>query len=595
MRRFANTISPASGSDDFACIADETGQFNVWRVGPRGGEAHQVTHFLDRSVNSVVYSPDGTLMAIASDRGGQENTDLSILDMNGETVHTLPSISRVSRRINTASWSPDGRFLAYSSNERGDHTDTDVRVLDVRSGESRPVIEAHGWHLFGAWAPDGERILAVRAESLTSQKLCVVRPGSREVRILKTHGDEASCEAGGWSADGEAVYYLSNAGRDFRGLACHDLRSDVSRWIETPEWDVELFSMSRDGALYGWTVNRDGVSDLSVRRQADGQPVALPSVPEGVILAMAFSRDVEWLCLLLSTATAPKDLYAVHLRSKTLARLTTSVANVPAGTEPTRLRYTTRDGRLVPCLLYRPAARHAAKAPVVMSIHGGPAAQERPAYVYAGLYQYLLSRGIAVFAPNIRGSTGYGKEYEYLVHRDWGGGDLLDLEAARNYLESLEWVDRSRIAIFGGSFGGFVALSAITRLPYEWAAAVAIGPPTNLPAFVSKVPPQWRKYMDEWIGNDEAALAARSPLTYAARVRVPLLVVQGRNDPRVTREDTDRFVAAARAAGAQVQYDVYDDEGHGFGDRATDAQVWQSVAAFIERHLVGEAPSARGL
>jgi dipeptidyl aminopeptidase/acylaminoacyl peptidase len=131
-----------------------------------------------------------------------------------------------------------------------------------------------------------------------------------------------------------------------------------------------------------------------------------------------------------------------------------------------------------------------------------------------------------------------------------------------------------------------LVLSMITRLSHDWAAAVAIAPPTDLPAFVGKVPPHWRKYMDEWIGNDQPALVARSPLTHAAGVRVPLLIVQGRNDPRVSREDTDRFVSAARAAGAHVDYDVYDDEGHGFDNRMTDARVWQRVSAFIEVHLI---------
>lgn len=586
VRRFANVLSPASGNCDFAYITDETGSFNLWRVDASSGEARQVTRFVDRSVNSAAYSPDGTLIAISCDHGGQESPEIVLLNREGETVHALASIPRVSRRLNIDAWSPDGRFLAYGSNERGDHSDTDILALDVRSGESQPLIEAAGWHVFGSWSPDGGRILAAKVESITNQKLCIARLGLPNLQVLRTFEGEASCEAGGWSADGAGVYYLSNAGREFRGLAWHDLASDVSRWVETPEWDIELFSMSRDGAVCAWTVNRDGVSELSMRRQSDGRRIALPSVPEGVILAMAFTRDAEWLGLLISTGTTPKDLYTIHLRSGCLVRLTRSVANIPSGTEPTRLRYRTHDGRLVPSLLYRPPTKPGVRLPVLISIHGGPAAQERPAYVYAGLYQYLLSRGIAIFAPNVRGSTGYGKEYEHLVHRDWGGGELSDLEWGRRYLDSQEWVDRSRIAIFGGSFGGFLVLSMITRLSHDWAAAVAIAPPTDLPAFVGKVPPHWRKYMDEWIGNDQPALVARSPLTHAAGVRVPLLIVQGRNDPRVSREDTDRFVSAARAAGAHVDYDVYDDEGHGFDNRMTDARVWQRVSAFIEVHLI---------
>jgi dipeptidyl aminopeptidase/acylaminoacyl peptidase len=363
VRRFANVLSPASGNCDFAYITDETGSFNLWRVDASSGEARQVTRFVDRSVNSAAYSPDGTLIAISCDHGGQESPEIVLLNREGETVHALASIPRVSRRLNIAAWSPDGRFLAYGSNERGDHSDTDILALDVRSGESQPLIEAAGWHVFGSWSPDGGRILAAKVESITNQKLCIARLGLPSLQVLRTFEGEASCEAGGWSADGAGVYYLSNAGREFRGLALHDLASDVSRWVETPEWDIELFSMSRDGAVCAWTVNRDGVSELSMRRQSDGRRIALPSVPEGVILEMAFTRDAEWLGLLISTGTTPKDLYTIHLRSGCLVRLTRSVANIPSGTEPTRLRYRTHDGRLVPSLLYRPPTKPGVRLP----------------------------------------------------------------------------------------------------------------------------------------------------------------------------------------------------------------------------------------
>jgi dipeptidyl aminopeptidase/acylaminoacyl peptidase len=205
------------------------------------------------------------------------------------------------------------------------------------------------------------------------------------------------------------------------------------------------------------------------------------------------------------------------------------------------------------------------------------------------MYQYLLSLGIGILAPNIRGSTGYGKSYQKLIHHDWGGDELKDLEAAATYLRSLPWVDSSKIGVYGGSFGGFATLSCVSRLPDYWAAAVDIVGPSNLVTFAKAVPPTWRRFMAEWVGDPETEadfLLERSPITYVDQIKTPIFVIQGAKDPRVVKAESDQIVQRLRERGVEVRYDVYEDEGHGFTKRENDLKALADTTDFFAKYLL---------
>nr|WP_230416043.1 prolyl oligopeptidase family serine peptidase [Micromonospora tarapacensis] len=216
--------------------------------------------------------------------------------------------------------------------------------------------------------------------------------------------------------------------------------------------------------------------------------------------------------------------------------------------------------------------------------------QERPVYQYDGFYQFLLSRGLAVFAPNVRGSSGYGRAYQESVYRDWGGVDLDDLADAVRYLREQSWVDRSRVGLFGGSYGGFLVLSCLARLAdLGWAAGVSYCAPSNLVTLAEATPPAWRSQVLAVIGDpvaDAPRLLDRSPVTHADKIRAPLFVIQGANDPRVPRSESDQIVERLRDRGVRVRYDVYSDEGHGFLKRENQARMRSSAGDFLAAHLV---------
>ncbi|MET0938874.1 MAG: S9 family peptidase, partial [Gaiellaceae bacterium] len=291
--------------------------------------------------------------------------------------------------------------------------------------------------------------------------------------------------------------------------------------------------------------------------------------------------------VILSGPRRPPEVWVAETDGGNSHAITESRIGVPSEDELFDIEliaYPTFDGRDIPAWLYRPDAT--GRVPVVLSIHGGPEAQEHP--LYHPLYQYLLSRGIAVLATNIRGSTGYGKTYQRLVQRDWGGGDMKDWEHAVKWLHAQEWVDPDRIGVFGGSYGGFAVLTCVTRLPDYWAAAVDIVGPSNLITAAKAAPPTWRRMMKRFMGDpDEDAdmLRERSPMTYIENAKTPLLVIQGAMDPRVVKPESDQLVDKLRSLGREVEYVVFEDEGHGFTKRQNEVRAMKLSADWLEQHL----------
>ncbi len=288
------------------------------------------------------------------------------------------------------------------------------------------------------------------------------------------------------------------------------------------------------------------------------------------------------------------NLYEIDLKTGDMVALGQSMIGGidPADmVTPELVHYPTHDGRMIPAWLYRPKTPNGSPVPVVLSIHGGPEAEERPRYMYNGIYQYLLNQGFAILAPNIRGSSGYGISYQRLIYRDWGGAELGDIEYAAKYLQSLDWIDSNRIAVFGGSFGGFATLSAVTRLPDYWALGVDLVGPSNLITFVNSVPPHWRSMLREWVGDaedDREMLIERSPITYVDQIRVPLLVIQGAKDPRVNKAESDQMVERIRKNGGDVRYYVDENEGHGTTRRENSIKWMSMVASYLEEYLLDE-------
>jgi dipeptidyl aminopeptidase/acylaminoacyl peptidase len=584
--RFWPALAIAPDGSAVAYIADTGGQLNLVVHPLDGGGPRSLAESTDWSVRQVAWSPDSDTLFYAADRDGDEYFQLFRVGRDGTGREQITDEPKAVHYLGVEPVSPDGRWLAYAANDR-EPTDQDVLLRDLHSGAVRRLVETGGFLFAGSWSPDSAALTVFDARSNTDIAPMVAQLDGSTRALLA--GRPGKHEGAGWSEKGDAVYLTTDLERDFVGLARLNLADGSVAWVDDPEWDVQFAAVVSAGRVGIWTLNVDGSSQLRARHLADGSTLELPELPPGTVSALSASADGSRVAVLFATGTQPTNIAVVDIARRSFDVLTDSrpvAADSSTFVEPELVRFPTHDGRAIPAYLYRPAGE--GPFALVLSIHGGPEFQERPSYNYDGLYQYLLSRGIGVLAPNVRGSTGYGTAYQKLIHHDWGGDELRDFEQAHRHLTTLDWVDPARIGVFGGSFGGFATLSCVSRLPGLWAAAVSVVGPSNLMTFASTVPPTWRRLMAEWVGDVETEadfLRERSPITYADDIVTPLFVIQGANDQRVAQAESDQIVERLRARGIEVRYDVYPDEGHGFTKRANATKAYSDTAEFFIGYL----------
>jgi predicted alpha/beta-fold hydrolase len=498
IRQFQPALAFTPDGRRILFVTNTSGQFNLWRISVAGGRQEQLTAFEANTVRSVAPSPDGKTIVLTADRDGDEFHQVYTLPATGGWPEQLTEAPQVQHFVNSNAWSPDGTLLAFAANSRVP-SDMDVWVRDANGGV-RQVFGGERYAFPASRSPDGQKLLALEFGSNTDTSLHVIDLHSGESRELTPHEDEVLYIPGPWAPDNSGFYLVSDEGSEFAGLAFFRLDGGLE-WVETPDGDVEEVALSESGRVLSWKVNEQGWSRLLFRDLETGADLPDAQLPPGAGnpggTGLTISRDGRYAALIWQGPQHPPDLYVIETESGKARRLTESMLGGLRPRqliEPELVSYPSFDGREIPAWLYRPKRR--GRTPAVISIHGGPEAQERPDYM--PLYQHLMSRGIAVLATNIRGSSGYGKTYKKLIHRDWGGGDLRDWDHAVKWLHQQDWVSPDRIAVWGGSYGGFAVLSCVTRLPDYWRCAVDLLGPSNLVTFVHAVPPTWKRFMDQW-------------------------------------------------------------------------------------------------
>ncbi|GAB4520887.1 MAG: S9 family peptidase [Anaerolineae bacterium] len=588
-RLYSDVVAYSPDGQQIAHITDTTGQFNLWTIPSGGGIPRQLTTFKDNTVRNVVWSPDGKQIWFQADHDGDEQHQMYLVG----AAHGWPQAltNNPEAQFNIGDWS--GEWMAYTANDVAPES-MNVILRHTETGETRRLT-TEGLFFAVDWSPNGRYLTLVQFDGNTNQNIHVYDHDTGGIFNATPHEGDVINFAAGWAADNSGFYMATNAGREFQGVAFYDLATRTWEWVFAPDHDVEIFSLSHDGRIAVFGVNEGGATRLYGRDTVTGEVLSLPQLPLGVVRTLDVSPDGTRIAIIFERPQEATNLYEFNLATGEMIALGQSMLggiDPMDMVEPELVHYPTFDGRMIPAWLYKPKDTvEGMRYPVILSIHGGPEAQERPRYAYEGVYQYLLSRGFGILAPNIRGSTGYGITYQSLIHRDWGGAELKDIEHAAVYLRSLDWVDSNRLAVYGGSFGGFATLSAITRLPDYWAVGVDIVGPSNLVTFAKAVPPFWRPTMKRWVGDPEEDydfLMERSPITYVDQIRAPLLVIQGAKDPRVVKNESDQLVERIRANGGDVEYFVDEEEGHGATRRANRFQWWTRITRFLEERLLDE-------
>jgi len=463
----------------------------------------------------------------------------------------------------------------------------DVVLVDLTTGSERLLLAAPAWHVVGGWSTDSSRLIVMRVLENTTQDLLVVDPRTGASREATAPAEDVSHIPAGWLADGRALV-ITDEGREYLWLAALDPATGALEVVDAPPHDIELAASSANGRVQIWSVNEDGYSRLRWRQGAGR--VNERDLDGGVCEDLVLSADGSRAAFVRLSATEPWQVWTLDAATGDARVALTSRIGVPAAelVRPELVRIPAADGA-IPCFVYRPRGARG-PVPAVLYPHGGPEGQSRPAFGPNLMHlAALVQRGIALVVPNIHGSTGYGRAWQAAIHRDWGGIDLRDLRAVATWMTGQSEFDRSRLAVYGGSYGGFATLLCVTRMPDVWRCAVDVFGVANLVTMLENAQPNWRRFLERWIGDleqDRAELMERSPITRIEEVRCPMLILQGENDPRVPKEESDQVVDRLRGLGRRVEYVVYPDEGHGFTNRANAEDAYGRIVEFLTRELL---------
>lgn len=621
----------SAGSPDFSpdgkrivYLTNATGTSQVWVIDAAGGKPEQLTYF-DDNISFVRWLPDNSGIIFGMARGGNENTQFYWMTPGGDAIEKLTDEPSV--RHNFAGVSKDGKRIYYTSNKRNRNF-FDAYSMDLKSKMETLLYKYDGNISIAAFNDSGSKIVISRSgieKSLDNDLFMVdVRTG-KETHL--TPHDDAS-EFGNVEFLADSLLMTTNDNREFEALVQMRQKNAVGNdWsasnlatsvVYGPNWDVGGVTLSDDSRTLAYTVNNDGFSELYIRSiETGGKPltstvakahdqIKLPA--QGIVGGTTFSKDGSKLAFSFSSATQNGDVWLYDIKSKKLTQVTQSDrAGIDPKTfvTPELIKFKTFDGRDIPAWFYVPSSFKggiggiAEKLPdgtikstfpgglaVIVSIHGGPEGQSRPGF--NPLFQYYLSRGYAVLDPNVRGSTGYGKTYTHLDDVEKREDSVKDIAAAHEWLTTRGGADAKRIAVMGGSYGGYMTMAAITLYPDLWTAAVNTVGIVNWETFLQNTSGYRRRQREVEYGRldrDIDFLRRISPIRKIDRIKTPLFVIHGKNDPRVPYTEAEQVVDALKKRNAIVEYKLYDDEGHGISKLKNRLELYPLVADFLDKYM----------
>jgi dipeptidyl aminopeptidase/acylaminoacyl peptidase len=569
----------------------------VHRVRFPGGARTQLTFFPEPVAGASYPRTRGDFFVFARGQGGNERYQNYRYDLATGAVTLLTDGKS---RNSPGTWSRTGERLAYTST-RLNGRDTDLYVMnpaDPKTDRLLLQLKGGGWSPLD-WSPDGLHILLGEYVSINESYLWLAdADGSRKRLLTPRGGPKVAYQGGRFAPDGKAVYLTTDRDSEFRRLA----RLDLATGRLTPltahiPWDVEGFTLSHDGKRLAFVVNEGGVGTLHLLDPAAGKEQRLPPLPAGSVSRPRWHHSGRDLAFHVTSASSPTDVYSLDVETGKVERWThseTGGLNTRGFAEPERVRWKSFDGRTISGFLYRPAKRFTGRRPVIIAIHGGPESQFRPTFLGRMNY-YLHELGVALLFPNVRGSSGYGKTFLQLDNGFRREDTYKDIGALLDWVAGRKDLDPDRVMVTGGSYGGHMTLAVATYYPKRIRCAVDVVGISNLATFLRNTESYRRdlrraEYGDERDPKMRAFLERIAPLTNAHKIRRPLFVVQGGNDPRVPRSEAEQMVAALKKQGTPVWYLLAKDEGHGFAKkRNADFQFYATVL-FVRRYLLAEGP-----
>ncbi len=585
-------ISHASFSPDESRIlfsSNKTGIWNVYSMPVNGGEWTQVTNSTTDSTYAVGYFPKDERILFTRDQGGNELTHLYVRTPDGQERDLTPGAKL---KAQFAGWTPDGSAFYIASNER-DPRYFDLYKYDAKTYDRTLFFKNDGGYFPDEVSGDGKWISLVKLNTTADTDVYVWDVQKGEAKHLSPHTGAAQYTPAAFDPASKYLYYLANDKGEFTALRRYELGTGTHEDVEKANWDIVSTSFSHQGRYRVTAINEDGRTTLKVVEVASGKPVSLPGIPEGAVSGIVIARSETKMAVYVNADRSPNDLYVLPIGGAKATRLTTSLSPSidPADLVASQVvRFKARDGMTIPNILYKPhQATPTAKAPALIWVHGGPGGQTTRAY--NSTIQYLVNHGYVVLGINNRGSSGYGKTFFTADDRKHGREPLWDCVDAKKYLASLPYVDGNRVGIIGGSYGGYMVLAGLAFQPVVFDGGVDIFGVSNWVRTLESIPSWWeaqRTALYAEIGDlkaDAQMLRDVSPVFHADKIKKPLLVLQGANDPRVIKPESDDIVAAVKKNGVPVEYIVFPDEGHGFTKKKNQIEGYSAVLRFLDKYL----------
>jgi dipeptidyl aminopeptidase/acylaminoacyl peptidase len=557
-------------------------------VAAPGADRSQIT-FYDEPVASPHVLPNGRIL-FSKDTGGDEWFQLFLRGPDGKTVQ----LTETGTRNGSPAWSKDGSVLVWSRAVKGS-ANYDLLMRDA-SGETKIIFKGEGQVSPLAVSPDGKTVLLGRYYSISESKRWLLDVASGKLTELnppKKGAAKIAYGGGAFTPDGGSILLLSDEGSDFSRLVQIDLATGAKVDVSGDRsWDVEDFALSDDGRILAYVVNEDGYSKLVVRDFRTRRALPQPELPAGVISGLVFSPDGGKLGFTLATPTSVSDAWSWGVSDGKLERWTASELgglDAKAIAAPELIRYPSFDKRSIPAFVYKPKLSAGQKAPVIIDIHGGPEGQSRP--IFNPFHQHSVAElGAAVIVTNVRGSTGYGRTFHNLDNAEKREDSVKDIGALLDWIKTQPDLDPSRVVVYGQSYGGYMSLAVMTHYSDRLAGGVERYGISNFVSFLQNTEAYRRdlrraEYGDERDPKMLKAFETISPLNNVGKINKPMLVMQGWNDPRVPKSESDQVVAKLREKGVETWYVQFKDEGHGFLKKANNDRRREVETQFLRKVL----------
>jgi dipeptidyl aminopeptidase/acylaminoacyl peptidase len=568
--------------------SNEDGYYNAYAVNIEGGEPTQLTKRKETTY-ALGYFPDDERILLMSDSGGNEIYHIYMRQEDGKIKDLTPYKNA---RSSFYGWTHDEESFIFSSNKRN-RKYMDYYEMSLNTMEPEMVFENNKGYNLGAVSNDKKLMAFSNTITRTNNNMFLYNRETEEMELISEHEGEARFTPVDFSADNKFLYYLTDQDSEFKYLKKMNLETRESEKVFEAEWDVTYAYHSHNEKYRVIGINQDARTVVKVFDMETGKEVKFPGFEGQNITSVNISDNEKLMAFYVGGPKTPQNLYVYNFKSKEYKKLTSTMnpeVDPDHLVEGKVVRYPSFDGMEIPAILYKPhQASKDSKVPALVYVHGGPGGQSR--LRYRAVYQYFVNHGYAVIAVNNRGSMGYGKTFYEADDRKHGDADLKDCIYAKNYLAKTGWVDTNKVGIIGMSYGGYMVVAALAFEPNAFDAGVDIFGVTNWLRTLRNIPPWWefqRKSLYDELGNpykDSTYMKKISPLFHAENIQKPLMVLQGANDPRVLKVESDEIVQKVKANNVPVEYVVFEDEGHGFRKKENEIEAYGKILDFLNTHL----------